>query len=104
MKKRLLIVGLILSICIALPLTAMAIMSHHDFAKTISYQDKTLRYSKVEVYDVTEAFSIECGTVMVENRLQYTDEKGNTYIFLDDEILAYRSINLGKYSQSMSFR
>ena len=95
MKRKLLVIGVILAVCIAIPLTALATLPHIEFNKHITYRNKTLNFDKVEAYNINDAFSIKNESVMIDDRVRYTDEENNTYVFSDGEIIAYWGANLG---------
>ncbi len=90
MKGKMRIMGVLLVVlCIAIPLTTMAYSESDKPNENISFEGVDLRFDEVESYNITKAFFVENQRDIIEERAKYTDEKGNTYVFVDDELIAY---------------
>jgi hypothetical protein len=60
-----------------------------------TYENGILTLSEVDQYNITEAFFIKNKDDFIEGRVKYTDVAGNTYVFLDDMIIAYWTPDFG---------
>ena len=101
MKLKLRIVGIILVICVAISGAAVAFAATDAPKENGLLGDAKLHFSEIEVYDVNEAFFLGKEPNIVENREIYTDDEGNTYIFLNDEIIAYWLKDFAAYTESL---
>ena len=97
MKRKIITIGFILLVCIAIPFTAFAMSSARKYDKNITLGDTVLVFDKVEGYNVSAAFFIDDDMDRMEDRVKYTDNSDNTYVYLNGEIIAYWSTNLGVF-------